>query len=208
MDAGTVSLREPLAQILGAFRDESPIIEYSYADVVRMAGHACPTTAGAYICCREALESLYPDEVPVRGEVSIVVYGEEDEGVYGVMGQVFSYITGAAARNGFRGLGHRFRRKDLLEYSLSKPEPDAMCFDFSRIDNGSLVSVRFYPRRIPHSGEDETRKSRLMEKVIWEAAREEEIKEFQRLWLKKVEDVLSEKDIGEWLKLSKKENKK
>jgi hypothetical protein len=41
-----IRLKEPLAEILGAFKVEEPILEYSYADTVKMAGHACPTVKG------------------------------------------------------------------------------------------------------------------------------------------------------------------
>jgi hypothetical protein len=107
-------LKEPLAAALGALKDGDAVIEYSFGEVVKMAGHACPTVSGAYLICRKALEALYPSQIPVRGDMAITVYGEQDEGVYGVMGQVLSFISGAAPASGFRGLGPKFRRKDLL----------------------------------------------------------------------------------------------
>ena len=46
------------------------------------------------------------------------------------------------------------------------------------------------------------RLSELLEKVIWEAAKEKEIKEFQDLWMEKVESIaLSKKEIDKWLKI-------
>ena len=62
----------------------------------------------------------------------VTVYGEPDEGVYGVMAQVFGFLTGAAPVTGFRGLGHRFKRKDLLKFNPEKIAPEAMCFEFRR----------------------------------------------------------------------------
>ena len=88
-----IRFKEPLAETLGAFKEEDAIIEYTFIDVVKMAGHACPTVAGAYLSCQTALEKLYCDATPVRGEISVTVYGEPDEGVYGVMSQVFSFLT-------------------------------------------------------------------------------------------------------------------
>src|SRR3989304_3070304 len=115
-----IRLQEPLAETLGALQGEGTALTYTFMDVVKLAGHACPTVAGAYLSCQKALEGLYPGEIPVRGEVAVTVYGEPDEGVYGVMAQVFSLLTGAAAATGFRGLGHRFKRKDLLKFSPQK----------------------------------------------------------------------------------------
>ena len=54
-----------LASFLGAFEDG--IIEYSYLDVVKSAGHSCPTVLGAYLMTLKGLEALYKDEIPKRG---------------------------------------------------------------------------------------------------------------------------------------------
>ncbi|MBI2980571.1 MAG: hypothetical protein HYY41_07115 [Chloroflexi bacterium] len=200
-----IKFREPLAETLGAVSEEDAALEYSFIDTVKMAGHACPTVAGAYLSCQEALKKLYPGEIPVRGEIAITVYGEADEGVYGVMGQVFSFLTGAAPASGFRGLGPKFKRKDLLKFNPEKIDPQAMCFEFRRLDNGKTVLVRFYPQRVPFSGEKAGRMGGLLEKVIWEAAKEDEKKEFQELWLEKVKAMLDRKEIEQWLKLGVKE---
>lgn len=197
-----IRLREPLAQTLGALEDSESIIEYHFTDVVKMAGHACPTTAGAYLCCQLALDKLYNGATPVRGEIKVTVYGEADEGVYGVISQVFSLVTGAAPATGFKGLGTRFKRKDLLKFSSEKPDPEAMCFEFSRVDNGQAVLVKFYPQRIPFPEEKARRLNQLMTPVLWEAASEVERKQFQELWMAKVEDMLLErKEISQWLKI-------
>ncbi len=201
-----IRFKEPLAETLGAFKDEDAVLEYTFADAVKMAGHACPTVAGAYLTCQKALEALYADELPVRGEISVTVYGEPDEGTYGVMGQVFSFLTGAAPASGFRGLGHKFRRKDLLTFSPEKIDAQAMSFEFKRLDNAKTVIVKFYPQQIPFPADKAQRMTELMEKVIWEAARGDEKREFQELWMGKVKDMLLEaKDIDSWLKTEVKE---
>lgn len=201
-EVSPIRFKEPLAETLGAFKSEGAILEYTFAEVVKMAGHACPTVAGAYLSCRKALESLYPGEIPVRGEIAITVYGEPDEGVYGVMGQVFSFLTGAAPASGFRGLGHKFNRKDLLKFNPEKVDSQAMCFEFKRVDSGKAVLVKFYPRQIPFAVEQAKRMGELMEKVIWEAAKDSEKSEFQELWMGKVKGMLlAAKDIDEWLKI-------
>ena len=106
------------------------------------------------------------------------------------MSQVFSLLTGAAPATGFRGLGHKFKRKDLLKFSSEKIDPQAMCFEFRRLDNGKAVLVRFYPQRIPFPEEKAKQLSHLLQPVIWEAATEEETKQFQGLWMEKVEHML------------------
>ncbi len=202
-----IKFKEPLAETLGVFKEEGVVLEYTFIDVVKLAGHACPTTAGAYLSCQKALEKLYPDEIPVRGEISVTVYGEADEGVYGVMAQIFSLLTGAAPATGFRGLGHKFKRKDLLKFIPDKIDSQAMCFEFKRLDNDKTVLVKFYPQEIPFPEEKSKRMTELLEKVIWEAAREEERKEFQELWMERVADMLlGKKGIDKWLKLEERRN--
>jgi len=200
-------LRDPLAQTLGAFQSEDAILDYTFAETVKMAGHACPTVSGAWMVCRKALESLYPGEIPVRGEIEVTVLGDADEGVYGVMGQVFSFITGAAPNSGFRGLGPKFRRKDLLRYSPKKIDPEALSFQFQRLDNNRAVIVKYYPHRVPYSPEKGLRLGELLEKVIWEAALPEELAEFQQLWLEKVDTIIHKQtDIDHWLKIEERKD--
>ena len=62
--APTQRVRDPLAQFLGAATDG--VLEYHYADAVRLAGHSCPTVAGAYLLTRRGLRALYGDDLPDR----------------------------------------------------------------------------------------------------------------------------------------------
>lgn len=56
----SIILRDRLAEFLGAAADG--LIEYRYADAVRLAGHSCPTVAGSYLLSHRALRALYGDE--------------------------------------------------------------------------------------------------------------------------------------------------
>lgn len=199
-----IRLKEPFAQTLGAFQDDDVVLEYSFAETVKMAGHACPTVSCAYVGLRKALEALYPGEIPVRGDISVVVYGERDDGSYGVMAQVFAFVTGASPETGFKGLGPKFKRKNLLTFTTEKIDERAMCFAFKRHDTNRRVLLKLYPQKLPTLGQRQTRMGELLEKVIWEAARKEEIKEFQDLWMERVERiVLNEENIQGWLILQK-----
>ncbi len=57
-EVSPIRFKEPLAETLGAVKGEGAILEYTFVDVVKMAGHACPTVAGAYLSCKKALEAL------------------------------------------------------------------------------------------------------------------------------------------------------
>ena len=96
-----ITLRDPLAELLGAA--EGGLIAYSYADAVKLAGHSCPTVAGAWLMTVRALPALYGHEVPVRGEVQVAVGEPADSGFAGVMAAVAGLLTGAAGEGGFKG---------------------------------------------------------------------------------------------------------
>ena len=102
-DAPVICLRDPLADLLGAAADG--VIEYRYEDVVRLAGHSCPTVAGAYLSARIALRSLYADAMPERGGITVHMPSPETEGTTGVVAQVLTLLTGATAQGGFKGIG-------------------------------------------------------------------------------------------------------
>lgn len=199
-----VKLREPFAETLGAFNVKDAVLEYTFAETVKMAGHICPTVTAAYMGCAAALKALYPGETPVRGDISITVYGEPDEGVYGVMGQVFTFLTGAAPLSGFRGIFHKFKRKDLLRFTREKPSPEALSFKFGRTDTDGAVMLELYPARVPFPPEKAARMSNLMEKVIWDAADDAEAGELKQLWGEKVRGMLEGGEASaQWLKIER-----
>lgn len=139
-----IAMRDPLAALLGAADDG--LIDYGYVDAVRLAGHSCPTVAGAYLMARAALHALYPGQPAERGGICVRMPAAEDEGVTGVTAQVLTLITGAAASNGFHGIGGRFVRQSLLSYAAVR---GASAVQFHRRDNGNAVSVELDLSRIP-----------------------------------------------------------
>jgi hypothetical protein len=136
--APRIVLRDPLAETLGAATDG--IIEYGYLDAVKLAGHSCPTVAGAYLMTAKALKQLYGAELPCRGEVRVEVRQRQDEGVAGVIGNVVGLLTGAAGDGGFKGLAGRYSRRGLLKYGAAI-EADLR---FSRVPTGAAVEVSFH----------------------------------------------------------------
>ncbi len=201
-EVSPIRFKEPLAEMLGAFKENEAVLEYTFIETVKMAGHACPTVTGAYMSCQEALDFLYPDEIPTRGNIAITIYGEPDEGVIGVIGQVFSFLTGAVAASGFKGLAHKFKRKDLLQFSSDKLDSEAQCFEFKRLDNEARILVKFYPQKVPYPTEKAIKLNQLMKKVLWDKAGDSEKKELQDLFIGKVKVMLVErKEIQNWLKL-------
>jgi hypothetical protein len=111
-EAPSIRRRDPLAAFLGAARDG--VLEYGYADGVRLAGHSCPTVASAFLMARAALAALYGSEVPERGGVRVEMRDAAQEGVTGVIANVVSLVTGATVDTGFKGIGGQFDRSRLL----------------------------------------------------------------------------------------------
>lgn len=142
-DAPVIRMRDGLAKLLGTARDG--VIEYRYADAARLAGHSCPTVAGAWLSARAGLRALYGDELPERGGITVSLPEAEDDGVAGVIGQVLTLVTGAAGAGGFKGLGGLHVRRNLLRYG----DRSAGSLQMRRNDTGATVEVRFDASPVP-----------------------------------------------------------
>ncbi|MDZ5457954.1 hypothetical protein [Azohydromonas lata] len=138
-----IVVADPLAEMLGAA--EGGLIEYQYVDAVKLAGHSCPTVAGAWLMTRAALARLYASETPRRGEIRVELRQGVDGGVAGVIAGVAGLVTGAANEGGFKGLAGRFARQGLLRFGV------AMSGDirFTRLDNGRWVELSHRPQAVP-----------------------------------------------------------
>lgn len=134
---------DPLAEMLGAA--DGGVIEYRYVDAVKLAGHSCPTVAGAWLMTRAALLRLYPGETPRRGEVRVELRQAIDEGVAGVVAGVAGLVTGAASEGGFKGLAGRFARQGLLRFGV----PMGGEIRFTRLDNGRSVELARRSQVVP-----------------------------------------------------------
>lgn len=183
--APRIKVRDPLSEFLGASDDG--IIEYSYADAVRLAGHSCPTVAGSYLMARAALKELYGDAIPERGGIEVIMSEGESEGTTGVIAQVFTLITGAAARNGFHGIAGNFTRNGLLEYNGKDPQAIAA---LRRSDTGQTVRVALDVSQVPGSPEMRP----LMSRALAPNADKATIQAFGKLWQERVERVFEHAD--------------
>ena len=176
----TIKLQDELASFLGAFEDG--IIEFSYLDVVKSAGHSCPTVLGAYLMTLQGLKALYEDELPKRGQIIVEFKESQIDGVAGVIGNVITNITGATTTNGFKGIAGKFDRNYLMKF---EKDIDGASVRFTRVDTLKSVDV-FYDASSVKPHED---MSFLMQKSIKGIATKEEIEEFKKHWQKRVEVI-------------------
>ncbi|OYY93551.1 MAG: hypothetical protein B7Y41_12415 [Hydrogenophilales bacterium 28-61-23] len=175
-----LTLRDPLADVLGAAEDG--VIEYRYTDAVKLAGHSCPTVAGAWLMASHALAALYPDSLPERGNIRVELRAPLDTGTSGVVGAVLGLITGAAGDGGFKGLGGRHARRDLLRYAADI-DADARV---TRLDTGAAVLLDAHPEAVPPAPE----MAPLMARVVGGVADEQERARFAHLWQDRVRRIL------------------
>lgn len=176
----TIKLQDDLSSFLGAFEDG--IIEFSYLDVVKTAGHSCPTVLGAYLMTLEALKALYPDDIAKRGEILVEFNERQSEGVAGVIANVITNITGACTNNGFKGIAGNFDRNYLLKF---EQELNGASARFTRTDSKQSVDVIYNPSSIQFHPSMQA----LMQKCVQGEASGEERVEFGKLWQQRVEDI-------------------
>ena len=175
-----INLIDPLAEMLGSFEDGK--ITTTYLDIVKSAGHSCPTVAGAYLMTYKALEALYKNEIPVRGNIRVEFKDSIEDGVAGVIANVISNITGATEIMGFKGIGGKFVRHSLMHFDSNIPSSAR----FTRTDNNESVDVFYNPSSIA----PDANMMPLMQKIMAGYANNDEKMEFGNLWQKRVKEII------------------
>lgn len=175
----SIKVVDPLSNVLGAF--EGGVYEITFLEVVKAAGHSCPTVAGAYITTLVGLKALYPDSPAIRGEIKVEFKESLEDGVAGVISNVISQITGATDKSGFKGLGGKFARHSLMKFDAKI----SSSVKFTRVDNGKSVDVYYDPSLVGGSPKMQP----LMQKMMGGMANKEEMKEFGELWQDRVKRI-------------------
>lgn len=175
----SIKLKDELSSFLGTFEDGD--VEFTYLDVVKTAGHSCPTVAGAFLMTREALKVLFDGKIPKRGEIVVEFKEDVEDGVAGVIANVISNITGATTTTGFKGMGGRFSRCDLMFFNC---EIDSNV-RFSSIDSKKSVDVYYDPSLI----KPDPKQAELMNKIMHGQGTKDDMGEFGSLWQKRVENI-------------------
>lgn len=182
--APVITLNDPLASFLGA--SSTGTITYSYTDAVKLAGHSCPTVAGAYLMVRKGLDHLHGDEVPSRGNIEIHMRDPRDQGTTGVIASIATLITGAAPETGFGGIGvdPRLTRRNLLRFDA----PIEGIMAMRRRDNGRGVVLNLNAAVVPPHPEIRA----CFSKAVSGEANEAELQRFGELWQDRVSRMLIE----------------
>lgn len=181
-DIPHVVLIDPLAVFLGA--SDNGIVDFSYLDAVKLAGHSCPTVASAYWMTNLALKALYEDRLPQRGAIRVEFRDGLESRVTGVVANVVSMLTGASGDWGFKGLGGRFGRRNLLCFNADIP----LDIRFWRTDNHRWVDVAAHVQHVAASPE----MPGLMDLCVNDQATLSEKQQFGLLWQERVRRILIE----------------
>ncbi len=178
--APRIRMRDPLAAFLGAA--EGGVLDYEYVDAVKLAGHSCPTVAAAWLMARAALAALYPGEIAQRGGVRVELRDPADAGVTGVVARVVGLVTGAAGDEGFKGIGGRFVRRDLMRFAADIEGE----LRFTRLDQGRAVDAWTRLELVPGDpGQREAMMRAMSDPGDLEAERQ-----FGALWQARVQRLL------------------
>ncbi len=184
-DVPTIKLIDPIGGFLGAFDDG--LIEISYFDCVKLAGHSCPTVASVYLMVKSGLDALYPDTMPVRSQIKVEMSAPKNEGVTGVIANVISYITGAGDEGGFKGIGRKYSRNHLLNFDTG----DLHTVRLTRMDSRDSVSLECDTSLVPGSPD----MMPLMQKILEGKAETSEESRFKELWQDRVKAMLTDTDL-------------
>ncbi len=183
-DVEKIILKDDLSDFLGTF--EEGLIEFTYTEIVKSAGHSCPTIAGAYIMTLKGLKVLYGNEIPQRGGIKVEFSEDPDDGVAGVIANTISNITGATETSGFKGIGGNYVRHSLMKFEAEINSS----VRFIRTDTGAYVDVYYHPDFIPGDPLIQV----LMPKVLNNNASMDEKKHFGMLWQSRVKDIVTHID--------------
>ncbi|MEN4044965.1 hypothetical protein [Sulfurimonas sp. NWX367] len=176
-----IVLYDDLSRFLGV---NDGILDFSYADIVKSAGHSCATVAGAYLMALKGLKSLYGAELPQRGYIKVELAKEPTVENTGAVGCVLSNITGATTDYGFGGIPTgKYNRRNTLFYGVAMDAD--VCF--TRLDTNEKVYVTYTPQKVVNP-------MAILKSAIMPNAKEEDIKSFPQRFQEMVKTVFEHKD--------------
>ncbi len=175
-----ITLHDGLSEFLGTF--EEGVIRFGYLDVVKLAGHSCPTVAGAYLMIREGLKALYTETLPQRGEIEASFQKPLESETTGVIAAIATQITGATDNSGFKGIGGQFNRTHRMHFAQNIEATMRLM----RNDTHAFVDIRYDPSSIA----PDEKIPPLMTKILQGKANHHEKHLFGTLWQTRVEKIL------------------
>ena len=134
LEQGIIKVYEPLRAFIAETDSTESYYDISLVDIEKYHGKVCPGIATGFQMFREVLEKLYPNSVPVRGQVAVACSKPND------MLDVASFILGI--RN-FYGRSELGKGLLVVDTTLSPGVPKEFVMIFKRLDNGKTLKVTF-----------------------------------------------------------------
>lgn len=142
--------------------EEQGHIDITLNDVGKYHGHVCVCVAMSYKALQTAIERLWQDEIPLRGDIKIESYLTSDGAA-----DTFEFITRVATRdNGTNLILHGEINED------SERTPDDYTFIVTRLSTGQSITLtlkdgiipdKFYEMRLETHGDVEPSAEELAE---------------------------------------------
>lgn len=176
-----IVLKDKLSKFLGSTGEG--IIDISYLDIVKMAGHSCVLVSGTYLMALKGLQRLYGAELPIRGEIKVELRDYLQDGNTGASAQVLSNITGATTDTGFKGINGKYNRHGLLFYGADIKSN----VRFTRLDTNASVEVNYMPNKVVNPGN-------IMQSALGPDATEESRKDFPMRWQEMIRTIFQNAD--------------
>jgi len=178
-EVGVIEITDPMMVIVGAAAEGENTLELSLVDVAKYSGHVCGGIASGYVITKTALEKLYPEATPVRGQITVTASAPND------LLDVASYITGARA---FYGRAEVSR--DDLKVDPALAGPGEVVIVFRRKDTGRAVKVVWSKKKLLSVVKDQKLLMATKAKVEDHSATPEEKKAFGIMVQQVVDAVL------------------
>ena len=123
---------DPMAVVVGSMPEGSNMITINLTDVAIYSGHICPSMAAGYMLTKKAMDALYPNSIPQRGQIRVSAMAASD------LMDVASYITGARA---FYGRDEINAYDLVVDPSLKPKQRGQYVMVFQRKDTGKAVKA-------------------------------------------------------------------
>jgi formylmethanofuran dehydrogenase subunit E len=130
--APEIRIIDPMAVVAGSMPEGANIITIKLTDLAVYSGHICPSMAAGYMLTKKAMNALYPNSIPQRGQIRVSAMAPTD------LMDVASYITGARA---FYGRDEINAYDLVVDPSLKPKQRGQYVMVFQRKDTGKTVKA-------------------------------------------------------------------
>lgn len=173
--AGIIKIKDPLAEKYGSLQQNEYFI-FSLIDINKFVRHVCPGVASGFIMTKLALDRLYKNEIPVRGNISVIAPAYND------IVKVILIILGIDYNED--------KEESLIKVDKNLIKGKGFSIIFKRIDTNQTIKINF-DKSMLVSNELKNKIQLLKNKVMNNIANENEKVEFREIIQMIVENLIT-----------------